>query len=112
MNEEKISARFTWRVWILVAVLAAMFVRTAEKYHVENIDAEIYDLRICQSESDHHTPAHFQSLKRHVAFMKAVNETPGLDWLLPDNWSAMQVLPKKIWVDALKAQNKKTEQSR
>lgn len=112
MNEEQITmpARFTWHVWVLVALLAAMFVRTAEKYHVENMEAEIYDLRICQSEFDRHTPAQFQEMKRHVALMKALNEAPLLDWLLPDAWSTMQVLPKKIWVEQMKAQNQKPEQ--
>jgi len=106
MNEEQTPLRFTWHVWALVFFIVALFLRTASTFYTENFEAEAYALRISESDFDRYTPERFQEMKAQAALLKSLNEMPLLDLLLPDAWSKMQVLPKKIWVERMKAKQK------
>ena len=90
--------KLTWHVWVLIAAIACMFIGTALHFYTENFDAEIYAMRICDSEYDYHTRARFQQMKATVEHMRALNQLPLVGLLVPDAWDTMIVLPKKMWV--------------
>lgn len=86
---------------VLIIALAFIFIRTALHFGTEGFESEIYELRICKSDSCHLRPQ-FNDMKAIVRFMRIANKTPGIDYLIPDRWDEIEVLPKKLWIERMK----------
>lgn len=80
-----------------ILLIVCMFIAAWAHFYTENFDAEVYAMRICDSDYDYHTRARFQEMKEIVETMRAINQSP-LGFLIPDQWDKMTVLPKMSWV--------------
>lgn len=97
------ETKITWPAKILIAVIVYMFIGTTLHFYTENLDAAIYDLRICESDScNDHTRAQFNSMKDTVATLRMIAQLPLIGDLFPEQWRTLKVLPKKIWTAAAK----------